>query len=384
MGVKVFTTVKNARRSRITTLGHTTVCVATNAAGGVGPPLFIHKGVYATSVPTAGSRTSLETFNGHNPSAYTTKELFEQYIVRFVDYLHIQQEGLGHRRPILLVVDGHCSRLNVDLLFHCTVNGVTVFELPIHLTHLLQPNDAVVNRYMKDVIRCKFQECIAALILPTRVQLACFVLEALLSDAMKNAIVVSWRHCGLWELDPTRAAYLIKDEVISSALGNDERVAFVIKQVEDTVKQHSEVVKTVTEQNQEAPRLRGRRLFFSQKRAKVLTSAEAMSQILLSNQWRDIKHMPVAALHEHVKKFHKHEDLVNLVKGKFHKRSILEDMEFRRLEGAFSDLCAAVELRIELYEAARLPSAQQLIEDFYQFSGPVENIEVTFESGSIA
>ena len=141
MSAKVFTTVKNARRERDASIGHTTIALATNAAGAVGPTLFIHEGSVAMSVPTSAHNKDITVFTAHNETAYMNLTLFEQYVVRFIDVLREKQAQSGEKRSMLIIVDGHKSRLNGDLMFHCAVRSVVKLELPSHLTHLLQPND---------------------------------------------------------------------------------------------------------------------------------------------------------------------------------------------------------------------------------------------------
>ena len=55
----------------------------------------------------------------------------------------------GQRFPVLVIVDGHSSRVNPDMLMNCLYKDVIMLNLPSHLTHILQPNDSGVNRMTK-------------------------------------------------------------------------------------------------------------------------------------------------------------------------------------------------------------------------------------------
>jgi hypothetical protein len=54
---------------------------------------------------------------------------------------------------ILLLLDGHGSRLNVSTLLTAVSQKVHILCLPSHLTHILQPNDATLNRTFKDLLQ---------------------------------------------------------------------------------------------------------------------------------------------------------------------------------------------------------------------------------------
>ena len=363
MGVKVFTTVKNARRARITAIGHTTVCVATNAAGGVGAPFFLHQGVQATSVPTAPFERSFEVYTVHTESAFMTRDLFEQYIIRFVHGLHEEHLQEGGLRPILLVVDGHCSRLNPDLLFHCAVNQVVVLELPSHLTHLLQPNDAVVNRLIKDVVRERFQLLIAAGVSPSNVQLAGMVLEALQSNKMRAAVLASWKHCGLCPIDESKAASLVKNERVADALASDTSIQFVTYTLRQAIEQLVEINGKVLSEMRATPKQKGRKSLFSQTNAQVLTDKEQIAWIMLSNQWRDVKKMKAQELRDYMVAKHPAEKLINGETMKFKSKDTLVNLEYDRLLGIWNDVCHAIETKMKLYEYGRLGKADELLEE---------------------
>ena len=54
------------------------------------------------------------------------------------------------QRPVLLLVDGHKSHINLDVIDLCRQNDVILFCLPPHTTHALQPLDVSVFKSLKD------------------------------------------------------------------------------------------------------------------------------------------------------------------------------------------------------------------------------------------
>ena len=52
---------------------------------------------------------------------------------------------------VLLLVDGHKSHINFDVIDLCQKNGIILFCLPPHMTHL-QPLDVSVFKSLKDCL----------------------------------------------------------------------------------------------------------------------------------------------------------------------------------------------------------------------------------------
>ena len=46
--------------------------------------------------------------------------------------------------PKLLILDGHGSHLNIDIISLCQENNIQLYCLPTHTTHIFQPLDVVV------------------------------------------------------------------------------------------------------------------------------------------------------------------------------------------------------------------------------------------------
>ena len=53
-------------------------------------------------------------------------------------------------RPLLLLTNGHKTHVNIDVIDLCRENNITLFCLPPHTTHALQPLDVAVFKSLKD------------------------------------------------------------------------------------------------------------------------------------------------------------------------------------------------------------------------------------------
>ena len=63
------------------------------------------------------------------------RELFEEWFMQHL-LTHIPPQ-----RPVLLLLDGHSSHYHLSLICKAVENGLILFCLPQHTTHLAQPLD---------------------------------------------------------------------------------------------------------------------------------------------------------------------------------------------------------------------------------------------------
>lgn len=74
----------------------------------------------------------------------------EHLITFFKHFVRYFKCSVDH--PVVLVVDNHCSHLDVDGLEFAKKNGITVLSFPPHCSHKLQPLDRSVFRPMKKYV----------------------------------------------------------------------------------------------------------------------------------------------------------------------------------------------------------------------------------------
>ena len=110
-----------------------TILACGSAAGYTIPPMVIFDRKSLKPEMTVGEVPG--TFYGLSESGWMDSELFEEWFKNHF-LLHIPPV-----RPILLLLDGHSSHYQPELLRLAAGEGVIVFCLPPHTMHILQPLD---------------------------------------------------------------------------------------------------------------------------------------------------------------------------------------------------------------------------------------------------
>jgi len=122
-----------------------TLMVCGSARGELMPPLFIFPGVYQLpgllkDAPEGSMQTVQE-------SGWMTQEIFYEWIQKFIAFVagkrgtEEDENGNMVPRKVLLVTDGHNSRISLKAALLARDNGVIILILPPHTTHAIQPLD---------------------------------------------------------------------------------------------------------------------------------------------------------------------------------------------------------------------------------------------------
>uniref|UniRef100_A0A2H1WZ62 SFRICE_041149 n=1 Tax=Spodoptera frugiperda TaxID=7108 RepID=A0A2H1WZ62_SPOFR len=123
---------------------NTTVLIASNAAGGKGPPIIIFKGKHVWS-----GWTSDEAYPGTlytaTSNGWIESEAFAEFMAKsFIPMVKHETE------PALLIYDGHSTHVQLAVIEMAKQNNITIIKLPPHTSHLLQPLDLSVFKPYKD------------------------------------------------------------------------------------------------------------------------------------------------------------------------------------------------------------------------------------------
>ena len=73
---------------------------------------------------------------------------FMEWMDHFIHKLE-KEEGLSQSRRHLLVLDGHKSDMNLDVLIKTKDHGIDMLSLPLHTSHEFQPLDKACFRPFK-------------------------------------------------------------------------------------------------------------------------------------------------------------------------------------------------------------------------------------------
>ena len=140
---------RGQRKVRCCTSGNKsqiTIVVCINAIGQTMPPFIIFNAKSLNMEWTRGEVSG--TTCGLSDNGWIDTELFKQWFF---------QHFLCHARssrPLLLLLDGHGSHFNLDVVTMARENDVIIYILVPHTTHEMQPLDAAVFGPLK----CTWQE----------------------------------------------------------------------------------------------------------------------------------------------------------------------------------------------------------------------------------
>ena len=81
----------------------------------------------------------------HLPMGGWKKIIFFCYLQYFSTYLHANDI----ERPVLLFMDGHSSHFSLESATFCAAQGILLYCLPPHASHILQPLDVGVFSSLK-------------------------------------------------------------------------------------------------------------------------------------------------------------------------------------------------------------------------------------------
>ncbi|PIK37236.1 hypothetical protein BSL78_25928 [Apostichopus japonicus] len=131
--------LSTSNRKEITVL----VCCAAN--GTYVPPLIVYPGTRFRFDPLQGAPTDFCI--GRSKSGWMNTEVFYEWLA---NHFHpfIQDKGLT--KPVILFVDGHKSHVSLPAATFCAENGIILYCLPPHTSHILQPCDLGLFRTLKE------------------------------------------------------------------------------------------------------------------------------------------------------------------------------------------------------------------------------------------
>lgn len=115
-----------------------TVEACVSAAGNYLPPMFVFP--RQRENPRLMDDTPPGSFAAYNKTGWINKESFILWFKKFV-----QIANPSHERPVLLLLDGHCSHTkSIELINLAREKNVIMLTFPPHTTHRLQPLDVTV------------------------------------------------------------------------------------------------------------------------------------------------------------------------------------------------------------------------------------------------
>lgn len=146
-------TQRGKRDVHVRTSGNRTLITIVGCGSATGyavPPCIIYPGARLNSdLVKNGVRGARYTCTSNG---YMTSNAFKKYIDHFVQY-----SLPTHEDPVLLILDGHSSHLDIENIEYCYQNNVHIMCLPSHTSHVIQPMDLSVFPPSKIIIELIMQ-----------------------------------------------------------------------------------------------------------------------------------------------------------------------------------------------------------------------------------
>ena len=199
-------TAKGQKKVRCRTSGNKsqiTVIACVSAVGQVIPPfvIFDSKSLNQqwTTGEVPGSRYGLSS------SGWVETELFKSWLK---DHLLKYVVGI---RPLLLVLDGHSTHYQPELIKYAKSNDVILMCLPPHTTHESQPLDASVFKPLKqnwNAVCSKFMQQNPGKVI-TKCNFSPLLSEAWNKTMVPKVITVGFRRSGIYPFNPDVIDYSV-------------------------------------------------------------------------------------------------------------------------------------------------------------------------------
>jgi len=175
---------------------HISVCPTISAAGTYIPPLFIYKGVKVIEDLLSGSSVPPGTVAAFTKTGYMHETIFKMYIEHF-------NRSIPPARPVLLMLDGHSSHIDLVSIDFCRNNNILLYVLPSNTTHLLQPCEIpfkkLKSEFDKASDRYRMNNDFKVI---TKHSFAQVLGEAFSETYTPNAIKNAYAATGIWPLNP--------------------------------------------------------------------------------------------------------------------------------------------------------------------------------------
>ena len=150
-------------------------------------------------------------------SGWQTRFSFERMMLkRILPKLIRRRKKLGLKStPILLLLDGHSSRLCPPVLHFARVNNIIILTFPAHTSHITQPLDLSPNGIFKRALRTAIasyiqKHSITHITLPIyRTILAAVIPPALMTALRNNVVRCGWERAGFKEDYPSSPLYVL-------------------------------------------------------------------------------------------------------------------------------------------------------------------------------
>ena len=190
-----------------------TALCAISAAGDALPPMHIFPGTRFKYNPMLNCVDG--AYFGHSPTGWISTELFYGWIANhFAKRVSV--------RPVVLLIDGHSSHIDIHTFKFCRENNILLYCLPPHSSHLTQPLDVSFFKPLKSAWgkACNSYCATNPGFQVTKHEFAQVFHEAWLSSTRMSTIVNGFREAGIC---PFKPEVVLKSKLLPSLQFTSEK-----------------------------------------------------------------------------------------------------------------------------------------------------------------
>ena len=178
-----------------------------SAVGEAIPPMEIFPGTRFKYNPMLNCVEG--AYFGHSPSGWSTAELFYGWITN-----HFSKKVTI--RPVVLLVDGHTSHIDLHTSTYCKENNILLYCLPPHSSHLTQPFDVSFYKPLKAAWgkACTSYSTQHPGYQVTKHEFSQVFREAWISCVKLSTIIHGFEGAGLYPFNPSKV--ITEDKLLSS------------------------------------------------------------------------------------------------------------------------------------------------------------------------
>jgi DDE superfamily endonuclease len=216
---------KNTRQVHKTAAGsskeHISVCPTISAAGTYILPLLIYKGVNVIEGLLSGTSVPSGTVAGFTNTGYMHENIFGMFIEHF-------NHSIPPARPVLLMLDGATSHIDLISINYCRNNGILLYVLPSNTTHLLQPSEIPFKKLKSEYNKASDRYRLSNnLRLVTKYSFAQVFGEAFHETYTPKAIKNAYAATGIWPWNPDA----INPSRLAPSLATHQPIALSLKPI---------------------------------------------------------------------------------------------------------------------------------------------------------
>ena len=140
------------------------------------------------------------TVIGFTDFRYMRENLFQMYLNHFI-------KSISPVRPVLLILDSHKSHINYTSIKFCHENGILLYALPPHTTHILQPSKILFAKLKREYNSGYKRLHNSKEEVATKYTFAKILEPTFTTTYTPEAIINAYKVMGIWSFNPDTISF---------------------------------------------------------------------------------------------------------------------------------------------------------------------------------